>query len=46
MAKIYFNRIKRGDMTLEEVPLKWRRQVEKMLAAEEKEQTIEEREEE
>lgn len=34
MAKIYFNRIKRGDMTLEEVPSKWRGQVEKMLAAE------------
>ena len=31
MAKIYYNRIKRGLMTIEEVPLRWRAQVQAML---------------
>lgn len=31
MAKIYYNRIKAGIMTIEEVPLRWRVQVQAML---------------
>lgn len=31
MAKIYYNRIKAGIMTLEEVPLRWREIVRQML---------------
>ena len=31
MAKIYYNRIKAGIMTIEEVPLRWRAQVQAML---------------
>ena len=31
MAKIYFRRIKDGQMTLEEVPQRWREEVERML---------------
>ena len=34
MAKIYYKRIKSGDMTLEEVPARWRAAVEKMLEGE------------
>lgn len=35
MAVIYFKRIKRGVMTIEEVPKHWREQVQEMLDAEE-----------
>ena len=31
MAKIYYNRIKAGLMTIEEVPQRWRAAVEKLL---------------
>lgn len=31
MAKLYANRIKLGLMTLDEVPTKWRAEVEKLL---------------
>lgn len=31
MAKIYYRRIKDGVMTIEEVPARWREQVEAML---------------
>lgn len=31
MAKIYYNRIKAGIMTIDEVPARWRNEVEKML---------------
>lgn len=31
MAKIYYRRIKAGEMTLEQVPLKWREIVREML---------------
>lgn len=31
MTKIYYNRIKAGIMTLDEVPARWRAAVEKML---------------
>lgn len=31
MAKIYYNRIKAGMMTLDEVPQRWRAAVEKLL---------------
>ena len=31
MAKIYYNRIKAGIMTIEEVPTHWRAAVQKML---------------
>lgn len=33
MAKIYYNRIKAGTMTLEDVPQRWREEVRKMLEA-------------
>ena len=32
MAKIYYKRIKAGIMTIDEVPDKWRKEVEEMLA--------------
>lgn len=35
MAKIYYRRIKAGDMTIDEVPERWRAQVEALLAADE-----------
>lgn len=35
MAKIYYNRIKAGIMTLEEVPARWRHAVELLLAEDE-----------
>lgn len=35
MAKIYFNRIKAGVMTIDEVPARWRAAVQKMLDEEE-----------
>ena len=31
MAKIYYRRIKAGEMTIEEVPARWRDQVQAML---------------
>lgn len=31
MAKIYYRRIKAGEMTLEEVPVRWRSAVEELL---------------
>ena len=31
MAKIYYKKIIAGEMTLEEVPLRWREQVREML---------------
>ena len=34
MAKIYYNLIKANKKTLEDVPLKWRDEVRKMLEAE------------
>lgn len=33
MAKIYYRRINKGKMTLEEVPEYWREEVRKMLEA-------------
>lgn len=35
MAKIYYNRIVAGLMTIEEVPTRWREAVREMLEAEE-----------
>ncbi len=35
MAKIYYNRIKAGIMTIEEVPERWRAQVQALLDADE-----------
>lgn len=37
MAKIYFNLIISGKRTLDDVPLKWRREVEMMLEVDENE---------
>jgi len=34
MAKIYYNRIKNGIMTIDEVPTRWRNAVQAMLDAE------------
>lgn len=34
MVKIYVRRIRAGEMTLEEVPLKWREEVRKALEGE------------
>lgn len=31
MAKIYYKRIKAGLMTIDDVPLRWRAQVQRML---------------
>lgn len=31
MAKIYYNRIKRGEITIDDVPAKWREAVQEML---------------
>lgn len=33
MAKIYYNRIKAGIMTIDDVPTKWRNKVQEMLDA-------------
>lgn len=35
MAKIYYRRIKDGIMTIEEVPERWRAEVERLLEADE-----------
>lgn len=32
MAKIYARKVREGQMTLEEIPIKWRAEVEKLLA--------------
>lgn len=37
MAKIYYNRIKAGIMTIEDVPLRWRAAVQKLLDEDEQE---------
>ena len=34
MAKVYYNLIKAGKKTIDDVPLKWREEVRKMLEAE------------
>lgn len=34
MAKLYYNLIKAGKKTIDDVPLKWREEVRKMLEAE------------
>lgn len=31
MAKIYYNRIKRGEITIDDVPVKWRAAVQELL---------------
>ena len=36
MAKIYYNRIKAGIMTIDEVPARWRARVEALLEADNK----------
>ena len=36
MAKIYYKRIKNGQMTIDQVPEKWRSDVEKLLEDDEK----------
>lgn len=36
MAKIYYNRIKAGIMTIDEVPARWRARVEALLESDEK----------
>ena len=38
MAKFYVGRIKRGKMTIDEVPERWREQVQALLDAEKKEE--------
>jgi hypothetical protein len=35
MAKIYYRKIKRGEMTIDEVPERWRAQVRALLDADE-----------
>ena len=35
MAKIYYKRIKAGEMTIDEVPTRWRAAVEALLEADE-----------
>lgn len=35
MAKIYYKRIKAGEMTIEDVPARWREAVEKLLEEDE-----------
>lgn len=35
MAKIYYNRIKAGVMTIDKVPARWRAQVQALLDADE-----------
>ena len=37
MARIYYNRIKAGIMTIEEVPLRWRAAVQALLDEDEQE---------
>lgn len=41
MAKIYYNRIKAGIMTIDEVPARWRAKVEALLEADDKNDEIE-----
>lgn len=40
MAKIYYKRIKAGIMTIDEVPLRWRRAVQEMLDNDEEETPV------
>lgn len=40
MAKIYYNRIKAGIMTIDEVPARWRAKVEALLEADDKNDEI------
>lgn len=35
MAKIYYRKIKRGEMTVDDVPERWRAQVQALLDADE-----------
>lgn len=35
MAKIYYRKIKRGEITIDDVPKKWRAQVQVLIDAEE-----------
>jgi len=35
MAKIYYRKIKRGEMTIDDVPERWRAQVQALLDADE-----------
>lgn len=35
MAKIYYRKIKRGEITIDDVPKKWRAQVQALIDAEE-----------
>lgn len=35
MAKIYYRKIKRGEMTIEDVPARWREQVQALIDADE-----------
>ena len=37
MAKFYYGRIKRGKLTIEDVPERWREQVQALLDADKKE---------
>lgn len=41
MAKIYYNRIKAGIMTIDEVPARWKAKVEALLEADNKNDGIE-----
>lgn len=41
MAKIYYNRIKAGIMTIDGVPARWRAKVEALLEADDKNDEIE-----
>lgn len=41
MAKIYYNRIKAGIMTIDEVPARWRAKVEALLEADNKNHGVE-----
>lgn len=36
MAKIYYNRIKAGVITIDDVPVRWRSEVERLLEADER----------
>lgn len=36
MANLYYNKIKRGEMTLEDVPVLWRAEVENLLNEEDR----------
>jgi len=42
MAKIYYNQVKNGKMTIDEVPEPWREEVRRMLEEDEKNKQAEE----